>query len=897
MTMQPSTRLLQCWGKTSNDSPEIYHPALYHMIDVGNVARVFLKDDVSTRWKRTLARTLNCDVDSLAGWLPWAIAMHDIGKLSSSFQAQSEVQANRLKQLGFSINSIPELNHPIIGQAFFHSSGLDWLDPELLRILADVIGGHHGRFSQSGATRETLRRLRKDEPAEWQALRLEGKDILEDVFLSDQVALNIENINKSTAIIALTGFTILCDWIGSNIISFPPDSSTPFAEYLQVSKTHADSAVRDAGFLLESLSPAPTPFSTLFENIKNPRPLQSAVDHIPDEILSKPCLVVIEAPTGEGKTETALTIAHRIATLQGSDEFYYALPTTATSNQMYSRIQTYLHEQLKIETKVRLVHSQAFLMRDSWELHPMANGEKDKESGDSLEWFSSKKRALLAPFGVGTVDQAELGALNVAHNSLRLVGLAGKVLVLDEVHAYDTYMTTILSRLLQWLSALGSSVILLSATLPRSRREQLARSFGAILPADESSLESYPLIFAANHDLAHIESPNAVQADRRISISPLHLDGDLPTSKARWLLDQVGEKGCWCWITNTVQRAQEIFKALDEISPPDVKRILIHSRFPMATREQIELELKDYFGPTGNRPEKAIVIGTQVLEQSLDLDFDGMVTDIAPIDLILQRAGRLHRHLWRDSESRGVHQIPHLFVYEHRARDGSLNLHADKAIYAEYFLRKTIQELSKADKLCLPADYRSLISAVYDSLPPEPSDALYPAWRELKKSESQDKQEAQLRLLPEPNPDEAFHLGIESLTFKEDEDRAGWIVARTRLGEESLTIIPMEWHGNRVKCNGVDELLLPDQPVQMQFQLQMLRNSIKISGDELCFAIRNAAAPRPLLFEKSPLLKNLYPLWIKGGQAVISTNGRTIHLTLDSRLGLLIERQKGMEHD
>ncbi len=125
-----------------------------------------------------------------------------------------------------------------------------------------------------------------------------------------------------------------------------------------------------------------------------------------------------------------------------------------------------------------------------------------------------------------------------------------------------------------------------------------------------------------------------------------------------------------------------------------------------------------------------------------------MVTDIAPIDLILQRAGRLHRHLWRDSESRGVHQIPHLFVYEHRARDGSLNLHADKAIYAEYFLRKTIQELSKADKLCLPADYRSLISAVYDSLPPEPLDALYPAWRELKKSESQDKQEANFRLLP-----------------------------------------------------------------------------------------------------------------------------------------------------
>ncbi len=896
MALTPSARLLQCWGKTSSESPEIYHPAVYHMLDVGNVARVFLGNEVSQRWKNILGRALNCENGSLAGWLPWAVAIHDIGKISSTFQAQSEIQAVRLRQLGFSIFSIPDLNHPVIGQAFFKSLNDEQVDSSLQLFLPDVIGGHHGHFSSSGAIREVMRRLRRDEAQEWQELRFETKSILDSVFLSDPFCL-AKDFNVSTAIMALTGFTILCDWIGSNSAFFPADFKTPFEEYLRISEDRARAAVQMAGFMQKSRSDAPTVFSNLFGNIANPRPLQTAVDRIPDVVLAQPCLVVIEAPTGEGKTETALAIAHRIASLQGSDEFYYALPTTATSNQMYSRVEDYLQEQLRLKTGVRLVHSQAFLMQDSLVLSPMLNGEKDRDFGYSLEWFSSKKRALLAPFGVGTVDQAELGALNVAHNSLRLVGLAGKVLILDEVHAYDTYMSTILSRLLKWLSALGTSVILLSATLPRSRRELLTKSFGATLPEDQAVLGNYPMIFAANHDFTYVDSPPAVQPDRKIAISQLHLTGDHPEAKAQWLLDQLGEEGCWCWITNTVQRAQDIFKSVDDLAPADVKRILIHSRFPLATRDQIELQLKEYFGPTGKRPEKAVVIGTQVLEQSLDLDFDGMVTDIAPVDLLLQRAGRLHRHLWRDATTRGIHQIPHLYIYQHRKQDGSPNLNSDKVIYAEYFLRKTSNELEKHDALYLPADYRSLIAAVYDSPPPDPADELYSAWKDLKKSESLDNQEAQIRLLPPPDPQEAFHLGIADLTFKEDEDRAGWIVARTRLGEESLTIIPMEEYGAQVKCYGLNEILAPDQPVDMHYQLRMLRNSIKISGDELCAAIRNAANPKPPLFEKSPHLRNVYPLWVKGGQASLLSNGKTFHLTLDSRLGLLIDRQKGSEHD
>lgn len=890
MTLQPSDRLLQCWGKTSSDSPEIFHPALYHMLDVGNVARVFLSEDVSRRWKQILARAFHSEEKSLAGWLPWAVAMHDIGKLSSTFQAQSEAQANRLKLLGFSLFSIPEINHPIIGQAFVRYECQTHLNTVLLAILPEVIGGHHGHFSQSGAAKETKQRLRRDEPEGWTNLRLEGASILKNSLFSNSSGLDEDAINISTAIMALTGFTILCDWIGSNSQFFPPNSQMPFESYGKLSSDLAQKAVHDAGFMQPSLSTTPTGFSELFTSISNPRPLQSAVDRIPDEILTQPCLIVIEAPTGEGKTETALAIAHRIASLRGSDEFYYALPTTATSNQMYTRVQSYLYDQLNLKTKSRLVHSQSYLLQDSLFIQSMVNGEKDSEVGDSVEWFTSKKRALLAPFGVGTVDQAELGALNVAHNALRLVGLAGKVLILDEVHAYDTYMSAILARLMQWLSALGTSVILLSATLPRSRRELLAKAFGATLPARPDQLESYPLIYAGNSDTAYEDTPQAAQPNLEIAISSLHLDGDQPEEKAKWLLNQIGEQGCLCWITNTVQRAQDIFKVLNGIAPADVLRILIHSRFPVTVREQIEKQLKDCFGPQGNRPKKAIVIGTQVLEQSLDLDFDGMVSDLAPVDLLLQRAGRLHRHLWRLARDRGDHREPHFFIYEHQTQDGKLNLWADKAIYAEYFLQKTVQVLAGRDRFRLPADYRSLISAVYDAPAPDPTDTLFPTWKKLKESEAVDKQEAQLRLLTEPDAQTAFCVGLVGLSFKEDEDKAGWVVARTRLGEESITIIPMERKEDLAIVPGMEQPILLNQPAAFETQLALMRNSIKISGDALCFAVRNAANPRPAVFEKSSLLHNTYPLWMKEFQTELPLKGKIIQMELDPLLGLMITR-------
>ena len=161
-----------------------------------------------------------------------------------------------------------------------------------------------------------------------------------------------------------------------------------------------------------------------------------------------------------------------------SDEFYFALPTTATSNQMFVRVLRFLESITGERTSAQLVHGQAMLTRDALEEQAYGDAQDIESPAFAVpNWFAPKKRALLAPFGVGTVDQAELAVLNARHYMLRLFGLAGKVVIIDEVHAYDTYMSTIIDHALWWFGVLGTSVILLSATLPQRRHREMASAF------------------------------------------------------------------------------------------------------------------------------------------------------------------------------------------------------------------------------------------------------------------------------------------------------------------------------------------------------------------------------------------------------------------------------------
>ncbi|MGA9347995.1 MAG: CRISPR-associated helicase Cas3' [Anaerolineae bacterium] len=891
----PLERLLRCWGKTEKTTRD-FHPALFHMLDAGHVAQVLLCPPASSRWRGVLATALGAEPETLGVWLPYVIAMHDIGKISAAFQSQIESQHERLKAEGFPFKgwrTSLKVHHSQVGQVYvqqWEASELT-LSDNFRQMWVDMVGGHHGQFRHSSGVRKTLVRLQKYEPPLWQQLRDVAAQALQEHFLAPALYTLTQPDNISTATMALTGFTILCDWLGSDECFFQPASDFDLERYIPESQKRAQRAVEAAGFLERSHSRAPILFTALFPDKHPPRPLQEAVDAIPEEILATPCLAIIEAPTGEGKTEAALALAHRLAQASGTDEMYYALPTTATSNQMFVRLQEHLHDRLNLPTEIKLIHGQAFLMEDDLRIEPLDNAEQADQDA-MVEWFTSKKRAILAPFGVGTVDQAELAALNVKHNALRLMGLAGKVVIFDEVHAYDTYMTTIVETLLQWLSALGTSVIILSATLPQAQRAALARAYGADVQASPEQAQAYPSLwlFSQTQPPYHT-TPSAYQPDRRLAVRSLHLAEDASQAKAQWLLDAVAEGGCACWITNTVAQAQQVFEELtkDERSG-DIDLTLLHARFPLEDRQTRERQLSDTYGPNGDhRPKRGIVVGTQVLEQSLDLDFDVMVSDLAPVDLLLQRAGRLQRHDRTRPASYADH--PTLWINTELDSAGELDLGVNRWIYDAFLLRQTWQVLQCRDKISLPGDYRELVEAVYGITEVSLDSPLAEAWGKLQIKRSDAMKEAKERLIPEPDPEWSFCPRVAKLTFEEDETGASWVVAQTRLGRESVNLIPLEREGDMARLSPTGEMVALDRRASREMQLSLLRRHLRVSRPEIVRALKEA--PLPKLFTKSPKLKGYYPLWLTDGKAEFPLEKGKLVVILDDELGLVIHKEKG----
>jgi CRISPR-associated endonuclease/helicase Cas3 len=475
-----------------------------------------------------------------------------------------------------------------------------------------------------------------------------------------------------------------------------------------------------------------------------------------------------------------------------------------------------------------------------------------------------------------------------------MIGLAGKVLIIDEVHAYDTYMTTVIEMLLQWLSKVGTSVILLSATLPKERRARLAKAYGVQIAEEMSQENSYPSLWVVSQADVHSSNPNAQQPNRSISIdTSLSYSDDQVEEKARWLLNAVSEGGCACWMTNTVARAQQIFDAVDKAAPNTVERFLLHAQLPLDERQKREQEITSKFGPASAERKPSIVIGTQVLEQSLDLDFDVMASDLAPIDLLLQRAGRLHRHAGRKRPI--THTEPHLYINAERDENDDLSLGVNRYVYAPYILYLTWEALQNRSEINLPTDYRPLIEFVYNEKEPDTDHPLREAWGKLQQAQNNAVEQAQLRIVPSPHPNDSFSVPLSQLRFKESETDAGWMIAKTRLGEESITIIPLEREGEVCKAiiDGESVEFSLKQKISHELQIKLLRRSIRVSNKRGVNALKSKMVELPSIFKDASLLKEALPLFLTESKASFLFEKEIVTFLLDSKLGLVINFQKG----
>lgn len=898
--------MLRLWGKTAAN--ETFHPAVFHLLDVGNVARELLSTDSPPRIRSALLHALGVPpLQNALESLPFIVALHDIGKISMPFQAQAGQQKERLQREGFAFTSVTgTYRHQDLSAAAVDEI-IRVLPPyrPLRSLLSDSFAGHHGKFSMPSALRRARDFMRFAEPAEWPVLRDETVQLLLGAFPNANV-LDSTWVNLRVATVALTGFIVLCDWLGSDQNHFEAAPHVDWPDYLVLSRDRAHEAVEAAGLLAHRPSGNWQGFNDAFPEIPKPRPLQSAINILPETSLQAPGLFIIEAPTGEGKTEAALALFRRLTAREYVDGLYFALPTMATSNQMFGRVWRFLNWHAGDHEPVKLIHGQALLMEEALALREFGD-DADPESAaySAPAWFAPKKRALLAPYGVGTVDQVELGVLSARHYVLRLFGLARKVVIVDEVHAYDTYMNTVIDHALWWLASLGTPVILLSATLPMRRHRELVAAYrrGVLGLAANSEMPGenlqipYPALCSYTNASSTVLAPPADRASRELL---LRFVPDLtPSEEARRLLDLIMEGGALCRITNTVRRAQTIFAALLDLATPDVELHLLHALLPGDRRLAREENLGSRLGAhsTRNPTDRLIVVGTQVLEQSLDYDCDIMVSDMAPVDLLLQRAGRLHRHDARErlttfrtavmevvlsSNERGAPEFgSSLFVYE------------PWVLWKSWLVLHARQGQEHHVKIQLPADYRPLIEQTYDerldSAPGEGSfqPELSAAWERFQRHRHAKREKATQRLIPDPEPGSPIIEGA-ALLFEEDEDGGGqgWGFAVTRDGQESISVIPLH------RVSGGASLEPGGTPLSRRncdrgCQLKLLRRAIRVSNKAVVSRLPNQIEPELDWFNKLPLLRFQHPLVLDSGKCRLGE----VVVSLDDDLGLVIDKE------
>lgn len=747
------------WGKTDyhNSGSREWGLLVTHLSDAGGVAERLWDSWLSNNTRRSVSRGTGLGDELSKKLVVFLTAAHDVGKASPGFERQIVGDstfaglATGLTSAGLPLTGkyTPSNGVPRHENVSMFAVARAMRDPEydiyFAKFLAAVVGAHHGRFPLE----TDLGRSRPLHGGGYTA------DTSSTIWVEVQDALvaaaksfagitdeEWERIKKATiapyAVTQLTGIVVMADWISSNTKYFPLGINPPLP-----SAKRADAAWNDLDLTRGKWSPQQITdsdvnavFRSRFNIDADPRPIQVAAVGTANS-LDSAGLVVIEAPTGVGKTEAALLAAETLANKHGCDGIMFALPTRATSDAAYDRVNQWLESRDK-SLGAHLTHGKAeFNEKFTSRLERFEKGVQsrvfdgdvdDDCCGELNTWFSGSRNKHLADFTVGTIDQVLLSSAVGKHVSVRHLGLSGKVLILDEVHASDLYMSSFLVRSLRWLGHMGVPVVALTATLTPSLRRALHNAYSRqdnrhympdaihgtskLLFPEAEDVNAYPVITSSSQGDDHItETPVPYNGSRDVEVESLQVVS--VSDIVSRMSSVVGKSGCSALIFNTVNRAQEAWELLRGATPDSCEILLLHSRFTGVDRSRIERRVLDLTGKSSVRPKHLIVVSTQVIEQSLDVDFDVMYSDLAPIDLLVQRMGRLHRHTSRTNRDPNF-GTPKLYVGGYCSEGEGIVIDARfrKWVYSELMLMRTASIIDSITKITEPQDLPSMMRSL-----------------------------------------------------------------------------------------------------------------------------------------------------------------------------------------
>ena len=743
-------------GKRSDLGEE--HPAIWHMLDVAACAERLIDGHGA------FAALTNSERRAFVV----LAALHDIGKLSETFRALlRDNRSGAYRHWQLSDLLLIDVLDPIIASTYGgdrHARGE----------LYAAVSGHHGGPERTNDRRERWRRSScigadaKRAAIDW------GSQLL-DLFPGG----SLERVTQDSArrlSWALSGLTVASDWVASNADWFRPTTPdlTP-GKYLARSREQAARALAEAG--LKHASAAKGRDACALTGLARLHPMQRAVEQA--QLPDGPALALIEDATGAGKTESSLIMAHRMMASGRARGLFFALPTTATANAMFGRMASAASRMFTSAPSVSLSHGRAGL-HTQFRALVGAHDDPSPEAGCTRWLADDRRRSLLAEIGVGTIDQALMGILPTRFSTLRLFGLADRVLIVDEAHAYDPFMQRQLETLLRMQAMNGGCAIVMTATLPLRMRQAYVNAFRSGLGHPVALLTStaYPALSIVGANI-HVHPVQPVPSTRRtINIRRI----DTIDAAVHHLADSAHAGAACLWVRNAVDEA---IAAVESLRARGCSASLLHARFAYGDRLSHEQDAMNRYGRDGHGRADHVLVATQVVEASLDLDFDVMVTDLAPIGSLIQRSGRLWRHMDRRPGSKRPVPGPILTVLSpdpnHIENEHWLDrlLGGGAYVYRHDHQWRTARTLFTAGIIQAPDGLRSLIEAVHG---PDPEDVPEPLERKLRDAEGAALAESAQAQHNVVTPEQGYLNGIGGRVWSEEK-------FPTRLGQPDATLV------------------------------------------------------------------------------------------------------------
>ncbi|MET8134074.1 CRISPR-associated helicase Cas3' [Streptomyces sp. NPDC005251] len=711
------------WGKYCARHGLIY-PVLFHMLDTAAVAGELWDRLLTGPQRAAVAAGLGMSRVQARRVVMFIAGLHDLGKVSR-FQACEPVAWARVSdELRADAGRWRLMRHErasahalvgILVEMGYELSG----DASPAVRMAQIAGGHHGRFPQldvHGAA--SVRRVQVELGGQlWQEIRYRYAAQVRHLTGAEAVPEQV----SVTAAVLVTGLVMVADRLASQRKVWALRADTPAygaAQHFAWARWKAREVVEESR--LARIDLPVLPFPAAHPDLRAPNPLQASIlDSLPRLAGARGAgIVLVTDGTGAGKTVTALEAARILNDACGSRGLCFLLPTTATADAVYDTLCGYLHAHRPTPAVLTLVHNHSWLNAaysdemlapgdvpactgdypftgedDDDDCRPTGNGGKSGTWRRILPdgWVRGWDRALLAQFTVATVDQALMAGLPVRDSALRMLSLSGKCVVVDEAHALTAFSRRILLRLLHWLGSLRTPVIVLSATLPGQTARELVYSYltGAghrrrdLIAREDEFTVPYPGWLFADAATAQpavipadVRTQHAAAQQRTITLrlTPARYRRlDIPARRARTgerlarIAAAVGPVarlgGCAVIVCATVADAQDTYRYLQQFlewpaGPQDL--LLVHARFPGQYLERALAQVRTQLGPFGPRPERLVVVTTSLLELSLNIDADLVVSDLTPLARLIQRAGRLWRfeQAWQNDRPPGITPRP-----------------------------------------------------------------------------------------------------------------------------------------------------------------------------------------------------------------------------------------------